>query len=59
MLRKILKEVYHDFTNNYLTVTKYAEHNGVSKNFAQLVIDEGRRLHDHDAVARQTSKAVS
>jgi hypothetical protein len=57
MLRELAKEVFRDFYSNYLTVEKFAEHNQISPAFAQLIIDEGRRLHDEDALKEQLDYA--
>lgn len=37
---------YLDYFNHYLSVSKFAEDNGISEIFARYLIVEGMRLHD-------------
>jgi hypothetical protein len=46
-LRNILINVYLDWRNNYLTIDKYAEHNGLTVNEAQTLIDLSREVFNH------------
>jgi hypothetical protein len=45
--RNILINVYLDWRNNYLTVEKFAEHNGLFDNEAQTLIDLSRTVFYH------------
>ena len=40
-----LREVYLDYVNNYLTVTVFAGHNGLTYDQAIKVIELGRDCH--------------
>ena len=37
-MRTVLTDIYLEFRNDYLTVEKYAEHNGLSVNEAENLI---------------------
>ena len=39
-------DMYLDWTNNYLTLETFAEHNCISVDLASLIIKEGRILHE-------------
>ena len=43
---KQLQDAYLDFTNNYLTISKYAEHNGLTNKQAKTIIDIGKELFE-------------
>ena len=43
---QFLRAAFLDFFNNYLTVEKYAEHNGISTADAKKLIDAGRKYHE-------------
>lgn len=45
-MREQLVAYYLDFVNNYLTVAKFAEHNGLTENQAMKVIELGKELHE-------------
>jgi hypothetical protein len=45
--RTNLINVYLDWRNNYLTIDKYAEHNGLLVNEAQTLIDLSRDVFNH------------
>lgn len=45
-LRQMLIEAHLDYTNDYLTVEKFAEHNLMTKEQALQVISIGRELHE-------------
>jgi hypothetical protein len=45
--RNILTAVYLEWRNNYLTIDKYAEHNGLLVNEAQRLIDLSRDVFYH------------
>lgn len=47
-MRERLKAMYLDWVNNFLTVPVFAEHYGISEKLAELIIDEGRELHNSD-----------
>jgi hypothetical protein len=46
MLSDTLREVYLDFVNNYLTLSVYAEHNGLTVEQAKALIQLGRECHE-------------
>ena len=46
-MRETLINVYLDWRNNYLTVAKYAEHNGLLESEAQKLIDLSREVFNH------------
>tara|TARA_Y100000296_G_scaffold9503_1_gene11050 strand:+ start:1893 stop:2066 length:174 start_codon:yes stop_codon:yes gene_type:complete len=39
-------EIYLDWVNNYLTLSRFAEDYGISEELAELLIEEGRKLHE-------------
>ena len=43
-LRSVMIEYYLDYRNNYLTVDKFAEHNGLTYEQASVLLGEGKRL---------------
>ena len=43
---KYFRTAYLDYFNNYLTIEKYAEHNGISTADAKKLIDAGRKYHE-------------
>lgn len=43
---KIYQYCYLDYVNNYLTVWKFANDYGVSKEHAELLIDLGKKSHE-------------
>jgi hypothetical protein len=45
-MRQKLIDAYLDYTNNYLTVGRYAEAYGMSPNQALMMIELGRQLHE-------------
>ena len=45
-MAKQLQAFYLDWVNNYLTVEKIAEHNGITVSDAQILIDLGRAYHE-------------
>jgi hypothetical protein len=44
---KVVREIYLDWVNNFLTVQRFAEYYGISEDFAIELIGEGRRLHEN------------
>jgi hypothetical protein len=44
-IKQVLIDQSIDFFNNYLTISKYAEDNGMSIQQAQTVISLGKQLH--------------
>ena len=42
--RTQLIEIYLDYRNNYLTVSKFAEHNGLSLEHGSALIDLARKV---------------
>lgn len=47
-MRDILIAAYLDFLNNYLTVEKYAEHNGLTAEQGKMFIDLARDIFNSD-----------
>lgn len=47
-MREVLINVWLDFTNNYLTVGKYAEHNGLSENEADQLLKLASLVASHN-----------
>ncbi len=47
-MRETLIAAYLDFRNNYLTVEKYAEHNGLTEDQARKLIDLARDVFSSD-----------
>lgn len=45
-MNKILREFYLDYVNNYLTVEKIAEHNGIGTDHAIKLIEMGKEYHE-------------
>jgi hypothetical protein len=43
-MRETLINAYLDFRNNYLTVEKYAEHNGLHVQAARVLLDLAREV---------------
>ena len=41
-----LREIYLDYVNNYLTVDKFAEHNGIHPTDARRLLSIGQVLHE-------------
>lgn len=46
--RDILTHLYCDWRNNYLTVDKFAEHNGLTSKQAVILIDLAREVFETD-----------
>lgn len=46
--RQILIEMYLDYRNNYLTVEKFAEHNGLSEIHGHRLIALAREVFESD-----------
>lgn len=44
-MRQTLINAYLDYVNNYLTIEKYAEHNGLTNEQANRLIDLGRDIY--------------
>lgn len=44
-MREILISAYLDYLNNYLSITTYAEHNGLTQDQALKLIDLAREVH--------------
>lgn len=40
------QDIYLDWTNNFLTASKFAEHYGVTQAQAESLIDHGREIHE-------------
>ena len=41
-----LRESYLDYVNNYITVSVYADHNGLTVKQAETLIQLGRECHE-------------
>ncbi len=46
MLANQLQAFYLEYVNNYITVDCIAEHNGLSKEHADKLIEMGRTIHE-------------
>lgn len=46
MLEAKLREQYLDYVNNYLTIEKFAEHNGLELGEAMAIIFIGKACHE-------------
>lgn len=44
--RKALNNLYLEFVNNYVTIEKFAEHNGLTTDQGQRLIDLAREIHN-------------
>ena len=47
MTREQLQAMYLDYVNNYLTVEKWAEHNGLYVSEARTLLDVCRQCHEN------------
>lgn len=47
-MRDVLIAAYKDYLNNYLSVEKYAEHNGLTEAEGQALLDLAREVINHD-----------
>jgi hypothetical protein len=45
-LKETIQESYLDYVNNYLTITTFAEHKGLTYDEAEDLIRMGRKLHE-------------
>lgn len=45
-LKETIQESYLDYVNNYLTITTFAEHKGLTYDEAEDLIRLGRKLHE-------------
>jgi hypothetical protein len=43
---QLLVETYLDRVNNYLTLEKFAEHNGLDLDFAKKLLELGKMAHE-------------
>ncbi len=50
-----LREIYRDYVNNYLTVSVYADHNGLTVKQAETLIGLGRECHESYCRMRKES----
>lgn len=44
--RTVLNEIYLDYVNNYITVDKFAEHNGLTAMQACRLLDLAKEIHN-------------
>lgn len=49
-IKQVLIDQYLDYFNNYLTIAKYAEDNGLTIQQAQTLISLGKQLHGNQFV---------
>lgn len=47
-----IKELYLDYTNNFLTVQRFAEYHGISEELAQMIINEAKNLIEFERSLR-------
>jgi len=45
-LKETIQESFLDYVNNYLTITTFAEHKGLTYDEAEDLIRMGRKLHE-------------
>lgn len=45
-LKETIQEAYLEYVNDYLTITTFAEHKGLTFDEAQALIRLGRQLHE-------------
>lgn len=45
-LKETIQEAFLEYTNDYLTITTFAEHKGLTVEEAQELIRLGRKLHE-------------
>lgn len=48
---------YLDYVNNYLTVAKIAEHNGINETLASELIEHGRAVNERDSAFKRAERA--
>ena len=48
--RTVLNDLYLDYINNYLTIEKFAELNGLTEDEALTLIAIGRRINNREYV---------
>jgi hypothetical protein len=51
-IRQQISAAYLDYFNNYLTLEKYAEHNGITVDQAKALVELGRTIH-HELVTKE------
>ena len=54
-----MADAYLDYSNNYLTLERYAEDKGISDNLAGFMIAEGRKLQDERAAIIRRERATA
>ena len=42
---KQIHNLYLEYINDYLTIAKFAEHKGISEQFAKSLIEEGKAIN--------------
>jgi hypothetical protein len=52
-LKETIQESYLDYVNNYLTITTFAEHKGLTYDEAEDLIRMGRKLHERIVAENQ------
>ena len=57
-MEKKLREAFLDFFNNYLTIEKFAEHNGLELDEATAIIMIGRACHERHCEMLKEMKAA-
>jgi len=48
--RYTLSEIYLDYINNYLTIKKFAEHQGIPVDMARELINTCRYIHESNYI---------
>jgi hypothetical protein len=54
---QVLRELYLDYVNNYLTPTCFAEHNGLDIDQAREILKIGRSLHEKNVAMMRRDAA--
>jgi len=52
-LKETIQDSYLDYVNNYLTITTFAEHKGLTYDEAEDLIRMGRKLHERIVAENQ------
>ncbi len=58
-IRSTLNNLYLDYTNNYLTIAKFAEHNLIDLHAANCLIDLGRKINNQGVNFEHDIKAMT
>lgn len=55
-MKQKLIDFYLDFFNNYLTIAKFSESNGLGEGMTLDLLEIGRKLHEENAERLKTIK---